>query len=73
MSFARNDSATSLPFATSQQVSATQCPMTIEVIASGFPEPVTSDEPAAVRHTRHDIHERITLFVLVKTEHLEDQ
>jgi hypothetical protein len=47
--------------------------MTIEVIALGFPEPVTSDEPAAVRHTRHDIHERITLFVLVKTEHLEDQ
>ena len=37
-----------------------------EVIAWDFPDPV------AFRHTLHDIHERIKLFVLVKTKHLED-
>lgn len=43
-----------------------------EVIAWDFPDPVTSADPAAFRHTLHDIHERIKLFVLVKTKHLED-
>lgn len=43
-----------------------------EVIAWDFPDPVASDDPGAFRHTLHDIHERIKLFVLVKTKHLED-
>jgi protein-tyrosine-phosphatase len=43
-----------------------------EVIAWDFPDPVTSNDPGAFRHTLHDIHERIKLFVLVKTKHLED-
>ena len=43
-----------------------------EVIAWDFPDPVISDDPVAFRHTLHDIHERIKLFVLVKTKHLED-
>ncbi len=36
-----------------------------------FPDPVTSENPAAFRHTLEDIHERIKLFVLVKTRQLE--
>ncbi len=43
-----------------------------EIIAWDFPDPVTSEDPGAFRHTLHDIHERIKLFVLVKTKHLED-
>jgi protein-tyrosine-phosphatase len=43
-----------------------------EVIAWDFPDPVTSNDPGAFRHTLQDIHERIKLFVLVKTKHLED-
>ncbi|NVZ99219.1 arsenate reductase ArsC [Pseudomonas gingeri] len=43
-----------------------------EFIAWDFPDPVTSDDPSAFRHTLHDIHERIKFFVLVKTKHLED-
>jgi hypothetical protein len=43
-----------------------------EVIAWDFPDPVTSDDPDAFRHALHDIHERIKLFVMVKTKHLED-
>lgn len=43
-----------------------------EVIAWDFPDPVTSNDPGAFRHTLHDIHERIKLFALVKTKHLED-
>ncbi|MBK3485705.1 arsenate reductase ArsC [Pseudomonas sp. A1437] len=55
--------------------SASEClpmPSAGEVIAWDFPDPVTSDDPSAFRHTLHDIHERIKLFVLVKTKHLED-
>ena len=55
--------------------SASEClpmPSAGEVIAWDFPDPVTSDDPGAFRHTLHDIHERIKLFVLVKTKHLED-
>lgn len=43
-----------------------------EVIAWDFPDPVTSNDPGAFRHVLQDIHERIKLFVLVKTKHLED-
>jgi protein-tyrosine-phosphatase len=55
--------------------SASEClpmPNAGEIIAWDFPDPVTSDDPGAFRHTLHDIHERIKLFVLVKTKHLED-
>jgi hypothetical protein len=30
---------------------------------------VTSDKHDAFRHTLHEIHERIKMFVLVKTKH----
>ena len=43
-----------------------------EIIAWDFPDPVLSDDSGAFRHTLHDIPERIKLFVLVKTKHLED-
>lgn len=39
-----------------------------EVIAWNFEDPVTSDKPDAFRHTLHEIHERIKMFVLVKTK-----
>lgn len=55
--------------------SAQECqamPGAVEVISWDFPDPVTSDDPGAFRHALHDIHERIKLFVLVKTKHLED-
>ncbi|QVK33017.1 arsenate reductase ArsC [Pseudomonas syringae] len=55
--------------------SAQECqaiPNASEVIAWDFPDPVTSEDLGAFRHTLHDIHERIKLFVLVKTKHLED-
>jgi protein-tyrosine-phosphatase len=55
--------------------SASEClpmPSAGEVIAWDFPDPVNSDDPGAFRHTLHDIHERIKLFVLLKTKHLED-
>jgi hypothetical protein len=32
-------------------------------------DPVTSDKHDAFRHTLHEIHERIKMFVLVKTKH----
>nr|QOU99534.1 Arsenate reductase [Pseudomonas syringae pv. actinidiae] len=53
---------------------ASECyaiPSTGEIIAWDFPDPVTSENPAAFRHTLEDIHERIKLFVLVKTRQLE--
>ncbi|MEA3172265.1 MAG: ArsR family transcriptional regulator, arsenate/arsenite/antimonite-responsive transcriptional [Pseudomonas sp.] len=37
-----------------------------------FVHVLATDDPGAFRHTLHDIHERIKLFVLVKTKHLED-
>ncbi|ELP98753.1 arsenate reductase ArsC [Pseudomonas syringae] len=55
--------------------SAQECeamPNAGEVITWDFPDPVTSSDPGAFRHTLQDIHERIKLFVLVKTKHLED-
>jgi protein-tyrosine-phosphatase len=55
--------------------SAQECqaiPNAGEVIAWDFPDPVTSEDLGAFRHSLHDIHERIKLFVLVKTKHLED-
>lgn len=55
--------------------SASECqsmPTAAEVIAWDFPDPVISADPAAFRRTLHDIHERIKLFVLVKTKKLED-
>lgn len=55
--------------------SAREClsmPEADEVIARDFPDPVTSDNPAAFRHTLQDILERLKLFVFVKTKHLED-
>lgn len=33
---------------------------------------LAGDYHGTYRHTLHDIHERIKLFVLVKTKHLED-
>lgn len=34
-----------------------------------FEDPVTSDKHDAFRHTLHENHERIKMFVLVKTKH----
>lgn len=34
-----------------------------------FEDPITSDKHDAFRHTLHEIHERIKMFVLVKTKH----
>lgn len=51
--------------------SALECqalPGTAEVIAWNFEDPVTSTKPDAFRHTLHEIHERIKMFVLVKTK-----
>lgn len=39
-----------------------------EVLAWNFEDPVTSSKPEAFRHTLHEIHERIKMFVLVKTK-----
>ncbi|MBB3105058.1 arsenate reductase ArsC [Azomonas macrocytogenes] len=50
--------------------SASEChalPGAGEVMAWDFEDPVTSDRPNAFRHTLHEIHERIKLFVLAKT------
>ena len=51
--------------------SALECqalPVAGEVIAWNFEDPRTSDKPDAFRHTLHEIHERIKMFVLVKTK-----
>lgn len=39
-----------------------------EVVAWNFEDPATSTQPEAFRHTLHEIHERIKMFVLVKTK-----
>ncbi|CAM3167904.1 low molecular weight phosphatase family protein [Pseudomonas floridensis] len=39
-----------------------------EVLAWNFEDPVTSSKSDAFRHTLHEIHERIKMFVLVKTK-----
>ncbi|MBC3345167.1 arsenate reductase ArsC [Pseudomonas sp. SWRI196] len=40
-----------------------------EAMAWSFEDPVTSTKPDAFRHTLHEIHDRIKMFVLVKTKH----
>ncbi|MEI0778001.1 arsenate reductase ArsC [Pseudomonas aeruginosa] len=40
-----------------------------KVLAWNFEDPVTSNRHDAFRHTLHEIHERIKMFVLVKTKH----
>lgn len=40
-----------------------------EGLAWHFKDPVTSDKHDSFNHTLHEIHERIKLFVLVKTKH----
>ncbi|MFI8744339.1 arsenate reductase ArsC [Pseudomonas sp. NPDC077186] len=37
-------------------------------LAWHFEDPVTSSQPEAFRHCLHEIHERIKMFVLVKTK-----
>ncbi|WP_296216541.1 arsenate reductase ArsC [Pseudomonas sp. UBA2684] len=39
-----------------------------EVLAWNFADPATSPKHDAFRHTLHEIHERIKMFVLVKTK-----
>ena len=39
-----------------------------EVLAWNFEDPVTSTKHDAFRHTLHEIHERIKMFVLVKNK-----
>jgi len=51
--------------------SALEChsiPGADEVIAWSFEDPVTSARPDAFRHTLHEVHERIKMFVLVKNK-----
>ena len=51
---------------------AAQClslPGAGESLAWSFEDPVTSTKPDAFRHTLHEIHERIKMFVLVKNKH----
>ncbi|WP_237886452.1 arsenate reductase ArsC [Pseudomonas sp. PGPR40] len=40
-----------------------------ESLVWSFEDPVTSTKPDAFRHTLHEIHERIKMFVLVKNKH----
>ncbi|MCY1459669.1 Protein ArsC [compost metagenome] len=39
-----------------------------EYLAWDFEDPVTSRKPDTYRHTLHEIHERIKMFVLVKNK-----
>lgn len=39
-----------------------------EALAWNFEDPATSSNPEAFRHTLHEIHERIKMFVLVKNK-----
>lgn len=39
-----------------------------EYLAWDFEDPATSHKPDAYRHTLHEIHERIKMFVLVKNK-----
>ena len=51
--------------------SALECqaiPGADKMISWSFEDPATSDKPDAFRHTLHEIHERIKMFVLVKTK-----
>ncbi|TVT83943.1 arsenate reductase ArsC [Pseudomonas sp. H3(2019)] len=51
--------------------SAYECqplPISGERLAWDFEDPVTSEKPDAFRHTLHEIHERIKMFVLVKNK-----
>lgn len=50
---------------------AAQCqslPGAGEALAWSFEDPATSTKPDAFRHALHEIHERIKMFVLVKTK-----
>lgn len=40
-----------------------------KALAWSFEDPATSTKPDAFRHTLHEIHERIKMFVLVKNKH----
>lgn len=40
-----------------------------EYIAWNFEDPASSEQPDAYRHTLHEIHERIKMFVLVRNKH----
>lgn len=40
-----------------------------ECLAWDFEDPASSDKPDAYRHTLHELHERIKMFVLVKNKH----
>lgn len=44
-------------------------PRSGEALAWNFEDPITSTKPDAFRHTLHEIHERIKMFVLVKNKH----
>jgi protein-tyrosine-phosphatase len=51
--------------------SAAECqnlPFEGEKLAWNFEDPVSSTKPDAFRHCLHEIHERIKMFVLVKTK-----
>jgi protein-tyrosine-phosphatase len=51
--------------------SALECqalPGSAEVLSWNFEDPASSDQPEAFRHALHEIHERIKMFVLVKTK-----
>lgn len=39
-----------------------------EYLAWDFEDPASSDRPDAYRHTLHELHERIKMFVLVKNK-----
>jgi protein-tyrosine-phosphatase len=43
-------------------------PHSSEVLAWNFEDPATSSDPRAFEHTLQSIHERIKLFVLIKTK-----
>lgn len=43
-------------------------PQNIEALAWSFEDPATSKDPRAFEHTLQSIHDRIKLFVLVKTK-----
>ncbi|MGA8133552.1 MAG: arsenate reductase ArsC [Pseudomonas gingeri] len=44
-----------------------------EALSWSFTDPATSTQPDAFRHTLHEIHDRIKMFLLVKSKHREQQ
>lgn len=71
MIFGLSGSSTQLPFVISPQAKAIRC-MALVRLLRGFFLNRCSDYAASFRHTFHDIHELIKLFVFVKAKHLED-